>query len=160
MDEESMALTTEEGEGGPLTAADLLPGDHIYVRRTRRLYKHHGIYVGDGKVINVTGSIREKVDPEVRETDLSRFLKGGTLKRREYKERLPASETLRIARRHISDKSYSMIWNNCEHFATYCATGKRMSRQVRKAVSGLSTVAAGVVVVVAARLISSMLRRP
>ena len=159
MDEKSMALTTDQGKGGHLAAVDLLPGDHIYVRRTRRLYKHHGIYVGNGKVIHVTGSIKEKVDPEVRETDLSRFLKGGTLRRMEYEERLPASETLRIARRHISDKSYSMIWNNCEHFATYCATGERMSRQVRTAVSGLSSVAAGVVVVVAARLISSMLRR-
>ena len=34
---------------------------------------------------------------------------------------------------------YNMIVNNCEHFATYCATGKKSSGQVQK------TVAAGVI---------------
>jgi hypothetical protein len=136
-----------------------LPGDHIRVRRKRRFYTHHGIYVGDGKVIHVTGSIREKVDPQVRETDLSRFLKGGTLRQRKYKERLPESETVRIAKRHISDKSYSMIWNNCEHFATYCATGKRKSRQVRRAMGGLSTVAAGAVAAVLGSIVSSRMKK-
>ena len=116
--------------------------------------------MGDGKVIHVTGSIREKVDPQVRETNLSGFLKGGTLKRRKHEQRLPASETVSIAKRHILDRSYSMIWNNCEHFATYCATGKRKSGQVRRVMGGLSTVAAGAVVVAMARLVSSMLRRP
>ncbi len=83
----------------PLSEADLLPGDHVYVKRTTRHYKHHGIYIGHGKVIHVSGSIREKRDPEVRESDLSAFLKGGMLRRRNYKERLPASETIRIAKK-------------------------------------------------------------
>ena len=159
-EEKATEKGTDHTKPGRLTEADLLPGDHICVRRTGRFYTHHGIYVGDGTVIHVTGSMREKVDPQVRETNLSGFLKGGTLKRRKYKERLPASETVRIARRHISDRSYSMIWNNCEHFATYCATGKRKSKQVRRVMGGLSTVVGGVVVAVAARLISSMLRKP
>ena len=159
-EEKATEKGTDHAKPGRLTEANLLPGDHICVRRTRRFYTHHGIYVGDGKVIHVTGSIREKIDPEVRETDLSRFLKGGTLKRWKHEQRLPASETVRIAKRHISDKSYSMIWNNCEHFASYCATGKRKSKQVRRVMGGLSTVVGGVVAVVAARLVSSMLRKP
>ncbi|KAF3433974.1 hypothetical protein FNV43_RR25077 [Rhamnella rubrinervis] len=32
----------------------LNPGDHIYVWRSGYSYSHHGIYVGDGKVIHVT----------------------------------------------------------------------------------------------------------
>ena len=132
-----------------------MPGDHICVRRKGKFYTHHGIYLGDGKVIHFAGSIREMVDPEVHETDLVSFLKGGILRRRDHKRRLPASKTIPIARKQLSDKSYSMIWNNCEHFATYCATGKKRSRQVRKAISGLSTVAAGVMVYVLKRVISS-----
>jgi cell wall-associated NlpC family hydrolase len=159
-EEKATEKGTDHSEQGRLAETDLLPGDHICVRRTRRFYTHHGIYVGDGKVIHVTGSIREKVDPQVRETNLTGFLKGGTLKRRKHEPRLPPVETVRIARRHISDRSYSMIWNNCEHFATYCATGKRKSGQVRRVMGGLSTVAAGAVVVAVARLVSSMLRRP
>ena len=142
-----------------LTETDLLPGDHVCVRRRGRFYTHHGIYMGDGKVIHFAGSIREKIDPKVYETDLSHFLKGGILRRRDYKKRLPAPETIRMAKQQLLDGSYSTIWNNCEHFATYCATGKKRSRQVRRAISGLSTVAVGVAVYVLTRVVSSAIRR-
>ncbi|CAJ1967263.1 unnamed protein product [Sphenostylis stenocarpa] len=51
-------------EGTPVTAMGLLsnrvtreslkPGDHIYSWRTAYIYAHHGIYVGDDKVIHFT----------------------------------------------------------------------------------------------------------
>jgi hypothetical protein len=117
-----------------LSKEDLRLGDHIYVRRL--LYSHHGIHAGDGNVIHYTGEEKEKKDPLVRETDIDDFLKGGKPKRRNYGKRLPPSETLRLAKEHLSDKSYSLTLNNCEHFATYCATGKKKSKQVRKAAAG------------------------
>ena len=106
-----------------LSEKDLNLGDHIYVRR--RVYSHHGIYAGDGTVIHYTGEEKEKKDPLIRETDIEAFLKDGKLRRRDYKKRLPPSETLSFAKKHLSDNSYSITLNNCEHFATYCATGKR-----------------------------------
>ena len=114
-------------------------GDHIYVRRL--VYSHHGIYAGDGNVIHYSGEEKEKKDPLIRETDIEAFLKGGKLRRRDYKKRLPPSETLSLAKKHLSDNSYSLAFNNCEHFATYCATGKRKSRQLREAVGGLVGIA-------------------
>ncbi len=156
--EQTMELKTDRSRSVRLTEADLLPGDHICVRRKGRFYTHHGIYMGDGKVIHFTGSIREKIDPVVHETDLSTFLKGGALRRRVYKKRLPASKTMRIAREQLSDRSYSMIWNNCEHFATYCLTGKKKSRQVKRVLSGLGT-AAGVALLVLAGVVSSAVRK-
>ncbi len=152
-------MTTGGPKSARLTEADLLPGDHICVRRRGRFYTHHGIYMGDREVIHFAGSIREKTDPVVHETDLSGFLKGGILRRRDYKERLPASETINIAREQLSNGSYSMVWNNCEHFATYCATGKKKSRQIKRVLSGLSTVAVGVVLFVLTRVVSSQGRR-
>ena len=118
-----------------LSEKDLNLGDHIYVRRL--VYSHHGIYAGDGNVIHYTGEEKEKKDPLIRETDIEAFLKGGKLRRRDYKKRLPPSETLSLAKKHLSDNSYSLVFNNCEHFVTYCATGKRKSRQLREAVGGL-----------------------
>ena len=115
-------------------------GDHIYVRRKGLLYSHHGIYAGDGTVIHFRGIEREKQNPLVIITDIENFLNSGKLKRRNYKKRLPHSETVRIARKHLSEKGYSLVFNNCEHFATYCATGKKKSRQVRRAVSGIVSV--------------------
>jgi hypothetical protein len=155
-----MGIKTDRSESARLTEADLSPGDHIYVKRRRRFYVHHGIYMGDGKVIHFTGSVREKKDPRVQETDLSGFLKGGILRRHDYEERLRASETVTIANKQLSDSGYSMLWNNCEHFATYCATGKRQSWQVRRAFSGLGTIAAGFVLVVLARVAAAGVRKP
>lgn len=152
-------MKTDRSKSARLTEADLLPGDHICVRRKGKFYTHHGIYMGDGKVVHFAGSIREKIDPVVHETDLSRFLKGGILRRRDHKQRLPASETIRIAREQLSNGSYSMVWNNCEHFATYCATGRKKSRQVKRVLSGLGTVAAGVALFVLTRAVSSQGRR-
>ncbi|PNY01590.1 hypothetical protein L195_g024891 [Trifolium pratense] len=37
----------------------LKPGDHIYSWRQAYLYAHHGIYVGDGMVINFTTSVQQ-----------------------------------------------------------------------------------------------------
>ena len=118
---------------------DLIRGDHIYVRRGGLLYSHHGIYAGDGNVIHYKGDDKEKQDPAVIMTRLEIFLSGGKLRRRNYKKRLPYSESLRIAREHLSGKGYSLSGNNCEHFATYCATGKKKSRQVRRAVGSIAS---------------------
>jgi hypothetical protein len=118
-----------------LLKEDLNRGDHIYVRRL--FYSHHGIYTGDGHVIHYSGEEKEKKDPLVRETNIEDFLKGGKLKRHDHKRRLPPSETLSLASNHLSDHGYSLAFNNCEHFATYCATGRKKSKQVRTVVGGL-----------------------
>lgn len=122
-----------------LIEQDLGPGDHIYVRRNGLLYSHHGIYAGAGNVIHYKGEASEKQDPTVIMTRLEIFLSGGKLRRRNYKKRLPHSQSLQIAREHLSEKRYSLSGNNCEHFATYCATGKKKSRQVRRAVGSFAT---------------------
>jgi len=120
-----------------LIEKDLNSGDHIFVRRNGLLYSHHGIYAGEGTVIHFKGAEKEKKDPVVRKTDIENFLNGGKLRRRYYKRRLPRAETLRIAGEHLTKSGYSLAFNNCEHFATYCATGKKKSAQVRKVFGGI-----------------------
>ncbi|MDY6853783.1 MAG: lecithin retinol acyltransferase family protein [Thermodesulfobacteriota bacterium] len=125
---------------------DLQPGDHIYVRRYSRFYSHHGIYMGNNRVVHYTGNGgKEKKSPRVKETVLEEFLKGGTLRRYKHKKRLPQDETLKLAREYLTDGDYSLIFNNCEHFATYCATGKKKSRQVRFAIKSSSVVMLGTI---------------
>jgi hypothetical protein len=122
-----------------ITEEDLIRGDHIYVRRAGFLYSHHGICAGEGTVIHFKGEDKEKQDPVVIMTEIENFLSGGRLRRRNYQERLPPSESVRIAREHLSEKGYSLPFNNCEHFATYCATGKKKSTQVRRAIGSFVT---------------------
>lgn len=127
-----------------LAPKDLECGDHVYVKRTGRFYTHHGIYTEDGTVIHYTGQESEKRDPLVTETSLPEFLRGGRLRRRAYGTRLAGPAAARLAREQLSSRGYSLAFNNCEHFATYCATGKRKSRQVRRALGSLAGFAVAV----------------
>ena len=129
----------------------LVPGDHVYVKRPKKFYTHHGIYAGNGKVIHFTGSIREKEHPMVRETDIEKFAKNGIVKPRIYKNRIPHGKTLLTAKKSLSYDRYSFFWNNCEHFATYCALGKKRSGQVIRGVSALGTLAAASIAIIIKR---------
>ena len=126
------------------TLKELIVGDHIYVKRKGFFYSHHGIYAGDGQVLHFRGAVQEKKDPTVILSDIDTFLKNGRLQKRTYRQRLPHAETVQIARAHLAQKGYSLVFNNCEHFATYCATGKKKSPQVSKIIGGMATVALAV----------------
>lgn len=116
-------------------------GDHIRVQRMNGLYAHHGIYVSDEEVIHFTGkdddSILDWSKPEVIQTDLSYFLKGGTLEVKEYTDEEFADlyspeQIVTYARACLGDKGYNLIFNNCEHFANVCTLGRFRSHQVEK----------------------------
>ncbi len=110
-------------------------GDHIKVRRWGGLYAHHGIDMGDGTVIHLDGEPLNVHRARVRRTDMNTFLKGGKL--RVVKHQSPSrsgEEAAEAAQYHLSRSGYCLWRNNCEHFATYCRTGRSASRQVIRAV--------------------------
>lgn len=116
-------------------------GDHIRVQRMNGLYAHHGIYVSDEEVIHFTGkdddSILDWSKPEVIQTDLAYFLKGGILEIKEYTDEEFADlyspeQIVTYARACLGDKGYNLIFNNCEHFANVCTLGRFRSHQVEK----------------------------
>ncbi len=110
-------------------------GDHIRV--SRGIYYHHGIYIGDDRVIQF-GSPTNELDPntaEVLESSLSDFLKGGTLEVATYndeelKKIRTADEIVAYAKSKLGTKGYNIISNNCEHFANECVFGEKKSEQV------------------------------
>lgn len=116
-------------------------GDHIRVQRMNGVYAHHGIYVSDKEVIHFTGkdddSILDWSKPEVIQTDLAYFLKGGILEVKEYTDEEFADlyspeQIVTYARACLGDKGYNLIFNNCEHFANVCTLGRFRSHQVEK----------------------------
>ena len=136
-----------------LSEKELQPGDHTYVRRQGILYSHHGIYVGDSKVIHYRGAgDKEKKKAIVRETSLEKFLGGGKLRRRDHKKRLPPNEIVKRARDLLGEERYSTVSNNCEHFATYCATGNKGSKQVKRGSSFAGVLAVGSIAILKAIL--------
>lgn len=149
----------------------LEPGDHIYSYRNKHIYSHHGIYVGDNKVIHFTRTqddhqknhdltisckecgLEEPNNKHggVVKCCLDCFLKGHRLFRFRYGVSSSQFVTNRSGTcstgtcRHSPDEvvrratellhstegfgEYDLLHNNCESFAVYCKTGKRLSLQ-------------------------------
>ncbi len=106
--------------------------DHIYVNRGS--YTHHGVDAGDGTVIHCTGEPgRAKINAAIERTSMDDFLKGGEPKIRRYGKRDDVDTPMSRAESRIGDKEYHLVVNNCEHFATWCCTGRSSSQQVRGA---------------------------
>ena len=116
-------------------------GDHIKVRRAGGLYSHHGIDMGDDTVIHFSGEPMNLRNAQVCRVGMADFLQGGELRVVAHGDGgRPPEEVLRAAEELVGSRDYSVVFNNCEHFATYCKTGIRKSRQVRKAAKAAATV--------------------
>lgn len=139
----------------------LEPGDHLCVRRYGMVYSHHGIYSGDRKVIHYTdiqGLMNKRVSRVV-ETSLEEFLGSGILRRRKHVNSAHPDTILERARAGLNEAAYHLVFNNCEHFATWCATGRKKSPQVRRAVTAVAF-AASTFTLAAGAVLSRVGRRP
>ena len=106
---------------------------------------HHGIY-SDGKVYHVTEDGKSQATLSL--DYLMKFIAGNIVTFvLQYPESgcLSPKEVIARARQIFTTKKWpenSLIWDNCEHFATFCKTGKKYSIQVWDEVQRI--IAAGV----------------
>lgn len=49
-------------------------------------------------------------------------------------------ETVKRAKSRLGEQKYSLVTNNCEHFAFWCKTGEAQSKQVQKLISCISDI--------------------
>ena len=129
--------------------ATLHLGDIVYVKRTG--YRHFGIYTGNEQVIHYHKEHNPLLsDGIIAETTLAEFkgssdtiyvlnattpagtalfdwlvhhLAGGDV------ELLSPQETVTRAHSKLGEHGYSLLLNNCEHFALWCKTGIAQSAQ-------------------------------
>lgn len=115
-------------------------GDQIYVMRAlaglQSAYEHHGIDCGDGTVIHY--SKRGEV-PKVTQTTLAEFAGTGRVMVKHYATCYVPDATIVRAKSRLGEQKYSLLLNNCEHFATWCKTGQSVSVQVRDFLPFLET---------------------
>jgi hypothetical protein len=79
----------------------------------------------------------------VESTSLQAFSQGRTVRFRAYKETyFSGPEICRRARSRVGEDKYSILFNNCEHFATWCVTGKHASQKVDAAMKGTTNAVA------------------
>jgi cell wall-associated NlpC family hydrolase len=97
-------------------------GDHL--RINRGVYTHHGIYAGDGKVIHYSQGY-DKI-PEIREVPFAEFAgvsKVEVVPESESPMIYSAEEAVKRAYTRLGEKSYNLIYNNCENFVRWCRAG-------------------------------------
>src|SRR5882762_1104819 len=106
----------------------LVPGTHLIT--CRRGYTHHGIYLGDGRVMHYAGRIKY---PQglVEEISLAEFSEGRAFRAEILQTgRFNGNEIVRRARSRLGERRYDLLRNNCEHFCNWCRLGENRSFQV------------------------------
>jgi hypothetical protein len=110
------------------------PGSHLI--SPRRGYTHHGIYIGDDKVVHYAGLARGQFRGRVEEDSLPQFACGRSVWTRSSD--LPGfvpQEVIRRARSRVGENRYRILRNNCEHFCEWCLRGESRSYQVERFLS-------------------------
>lgn len=115
------------------TGNSLKKGDIIFV--DKGLYKHYGIYAGDGVVVHYSDKNSNfGTDIKIQEASLDDFASGFEVKVYQLDEKkytlYSGEETLKRAYSRLGEKNYNLIFNNCEHFAVWCKTSISDSDQV------------------------------
>lgn len=118
-------------------------GDHIYVVRGG-VYAHHGLDVGEGFAVHWNSPDGSKRSATVRRTPIRDFSNGGIVCIRRYGMRDSADDAVARAESMLGRAGYDLVFDNCEHFATWCATGVHSSEQIETAVSGVGVTCVGV----------------
>lgn len=97
----------------------------------RRAYMHHGIYVGQGQVVQYGGLCAGLRRGPVEEVAVSRFSQGRPIYVcLEDSRRFDRNEVVRRARSRLGENRYKLLTNNCEHFCEWCVHGVHRSYQV------------------------------
>jgi hypothetical protein len=108
-------------------------GDRIYVYRQLMnldgVYQHHGIDCGDGTVIHY-----RKPSEVVERTSFEVFSKGNLvyIQTEAAEFRFVSDVVIQRAESRLGEDRYNLLFNNCEHFTTWCKTGISDSKQVRE----------------------------
>lgn len=104
-------------------------GDQIYIMREffnlDGLYEHHGIDCGDGTVIHY-----RKPSETIERTSMEIFARGQIVQVLRYPKRFIPDTVIQRAESRLGEQNYNLLFNNCEHFATWCVTGVNKSQQV------------------------------
>lgn len=96
----------------------------------RRGFVHHGIHVGNGRVVHYAGLSRGLARGPVREVSLAEFERGHGWRIEAVAGRYDGASIADRARSRLGEDRYSVVSNNCEHFAHWCRDGEARSLQI------------------------------
>ncbi|MDU9035256.1 lecithin retinol acyltransferase family protein [Pseudomonas corrugata] len=109
-------------------AAHLPIGAHLV--SPRRFYLHHGIYLGGTDVVHYSGFSGSLRPGPIEVTDLERFANGKPVWMLQEPCKYSSEEIAERARSRLGEAQYRVLFNNCEHFCSWCISGNSYSAQV------------------------------
>lgn|GEM_PF-96453 len=108
-----------------------LPPVASHVVTPRRLYTHHGLHIGKGRVIHYSGLARGFSSGPVEEVSLEDFCGGQKYWVKQHNHpRFTKEEIVARARSRLNETEYFLPSNNCEHFVNWCIDNFDVSHQV------------------------------
>lgn len=123
------SIDTEGDHAG--LATDFPLGAHLVTPRLG--FAHHGIYVGNGRVVHYAGLSRSLCRGPVEEVSLAVFRNGkAVVLRGDGRVRYPAATVVERARSRVGEDRYRITTNNCEHFCSWCLRGEEQSEQIER----------------------------
>lgn len=114
----------------PITLKISLPKVGSHLITSRAVYTHHGIYVGNDKVIHYSGLADGLSSGPVEEVSLSKFhqQKGFDVKLHPNAS-FSNQEIVARARERLGETDYNLFYNNCETFVNNCIYNVKTSQQ-------------------------------
>jgi len=109
-------------------------GQHLYIEKAAGSYTHHGLGLGNGRVIHYSGLANDLTTAGViEEIGLEEFAKNDEILIKTHLNReFNADEAILRACLRLGEAQYHILHNNCEHFVEWCISGKHLSHQSRK----------------------------
>ena len=117
------------------------PGDVLYrrLKGVKGMFYHYGVYIGKNEIIQFMCGESNSNEGLLEKVSVEEFLDGNTELWIQTKFRFETKKKKEICKKafeiyqldeELEDWSeYNWRRNNCEHFANYCATGQKYSRQ-------------------------------
>ena len=138
-DQRAAARSNRHDKSDFTSASDLVdhlsPGDLIQSKGTKWyqwFYSHFAVYIGNGDVVHVVGGEDGTKGVVKRERMLDAF--AGDVRKNNVMDDtfrpLRVQDIIRIAKSRVEENwKYNFLTNNCEHFASMCRYGKKISLQ-------------------------------
>ncbi|WP_299873722.1 lecithin retinol acyltransferase family protein [uncultured Cocleimonas sp.] len=109
-------------------------GQHLYIKKASGSYTHHGLGIGDDKVIHYSGLANDLSTPGIiEELSLEEFAQNKKIHIKPHLDRkYQIDESIVRASLRLGEAQYHILHNNCEHFVEWCISGRHKSKQSQR----------------------------
>jgi hypothetical protein len=115
-------------------AAGVLPPAGAHLITPWLGYTHHGIHVGEGRVVQYGALKYDFIRKPVEEVTIEEFAEGRPVYVVTHAEQcFDAGKAIDRARSRLGEKRYRLLTNNCEHFVEWCLHDEPRSFEVETA---------------------------